>query len=253
MHGDLHLVGKVVEGTISRTADRWFLSLTKERSDSPTARQESPGCSARKTRGFGAGNALDRREGPGTESLCCRTANDPGRSQRFSRQREAAKVRAGLQPGQSIPKGMRIPWSKKRKKAQPRIARLHAQIRNIRVEGRDQLVTDWVERFDSIADRRFGEFRRPLEAKATLRGNTVVVNRWSPTRKTFSAGGYPVSKMPTRYGSGRVRWVRSTTTAVCAPRLIYGTWSRRAVQQVLWTLRRGGAMNQKGGTEFCPG
>jgi putative transposase len=39
--------------------------------------------------------------------------------QHFSRQMEAAKVRAGLKPGEPLPKGQRIPWPKNMVKAQP--------------------------------------------------------------------------------------------------------------------------------------
>jgi len=37
----LRFIGKVVEGTVSRTADRWFLSVTVEIPDPPSVRRES--------------------------------------------------------------------------------------------------------------------------------------------------------------------------------------------------------------------
>ncbi|MCY0864275.1 MAG: RNA-guided endonuclease TnpB family protein, partial [Sulfobacillus sp.] len=127
------------------------------------------------------------------------------------------KVRAGLQPGQPIPKGMHIPWSKNMQKTQRRIARLHARIAHIRANALHQLTTMLVERFDviaiedlnvagmlknhklarGIADMGFGEFRRQLEYKAGQRGKTViVVDRWYPSSKICADCGYKMPKMP---------------------------------------------------------
>ncbi|MCY0898027.1 MAG: hypothetical protein OWU33_03685, partial [Firmicutes bacterium] len=63
MHEPLRFVGKVVAGTISRTADRGFLSVTVEIPDPPVVRRENQAV-------VGVGDPLDRREGCGTESLC---------------------------------------------------------------------------------------------------------------------------------------------------------------------------------------
>ena len=41
MHEALRFVGKVLDGTISRTADRWFLRVTVEISDPPRIRREN--------------------------------------------------------------------------------------------------------------------------------------------------------------------------------------------------------------------
>ncbi|MCY0898026.1 MAG: RNA-guided endonuclease TnpB family protein [Firmicutes bacterium] len=138
-------------------------------------------------------------------------------SRHFSRQMEAAKVRAGLKPGEPIPKGMHIPWSENMRKTPRRIARLHARIANIRAHAWHPLTTDLVERFDviaiedlnvagmlknhplarAIADMGFGEFRRPLAYKAAQRGKTVViVSRWYPSSKTCASCGYTMPKMP---------------------------------------------------------
>ncbi len=138
-------------------------------------------------------------------------------SNQFNRQMEAAKVRAGLPPGEPIPKGMHIPWSENLQKTHRRIARLHAQMANIRANALHQLTTLLVERFDvmaiedlnvagmlknhplarAIADMGFGEFRRQLKYKAAQRGKTVVVvHRWYPSSKTCSSCGYQMPKMP---------------------------------------------------------
>lgn len=217
MHETVRFVGKVLEGTVSRTADRWFLSVTVEIPDPPGVHRENQamvgvdlGVSALATLSTG-----EKIIGP--QAYVAAQATLRRFQQHFSRQMEAAKVRAGLKPGQPIPKGMHIPWSKNMVKAQRRIARLHAQIANIRENALHQLTTMLVERFDviaiedlnvagmlknhklarAIADMGFGEFRRQLEYKAAQRGKTVVVaNRWYPSSKTCSQCGYKAAKMP---------------------------------------------------------
>jgi putative transposase len=151
-------------------------------------------------------------------------------SKQFSRQREAAKVRAGLQPGEPIPKGMHIPGSETMQKTPRRIARLHAQIANIRANALHPLTTMLLERFDvmaiedlnvagmlknhplarAIADRGVCEFRRQWEYKAAQRGKTVVVvNRGYSSSKTCSSCGYKVPKLPLS--------VRKWTRPDCGP------------------------------------
>ncbi len=41
MHEPLRFIGQVVEGTVSRVSDRWFLSVTVEIPDPPSVRRES--------------------------------------------------------------------------------------------------------------------------------------------------------------------------------------------------------------------
>ena len=217
MHEPLRFIGKVVEGTVSRTADRWFLSVTVELPDPPSVRRESQavvgvdlGVSALATLSTG-----EKIVGP--KAYADALTQLRRLSKQFSRQMEAAKVRAGLQPGQPIPKGMHVPWSKNMRKTQQGIARLHARIANIRADALHQLTTDLVQRFDviaiedlnvagmlknhplarAIADMGFGECRRQLAYKAAQRGKTVViVSRWYPSSKTCSSCGYKMPKMP---------------------------------------------------------
>jgi len=214
LHEPLRFIGKVVGCTVSRISDRWFLSVTVEIPDPPSVRRENQavvgvdlGVSALATLSTG-----EKIVGPKAYAAAL---TQLGRlSKPFSRQMEAAKVRAGLKPGEAIPKGMPIPWSKNMQKTQRRLARLHARIANIRANALHQWTTVLVERFDvmaiadlnvagmlknhkvarQIADMGFGEFRRQLEYQAAQRGKTViVVNRWYPSSKICSDSGY---KMP---------------------------------------------------------
>lgn len=151
MHEPLRFVGRVVAGTISRTADRWFLSVTVEMPDPPNIRRENQavvgvdlGVSALATLSTG-----EKVVGPQAYA----TAQKQLRrlSQQFRRQTEAANVRAGILPGEPIPKGMHIPWSQNMRKTQQRIARLHARIASLRANALHQLTTMLVERFDVMA------------------------------------------------------------------------------------------------------
>ena len=210
-------IGKVVHGTISRTADRWFLSVTVEIPDPPSVHRENQtvigvdlGVSALAT--LSTGETI-----MGPKAYAAALTQLRRLSKQFSRPMEAAKVRAGLQPGQPIPNGMHIPWSKNMVKTQRRIARLHARIANLRANAWHQLTTLLVERFDviaiedlnvaemlenhklarRIADMGLGEFRRQLEYKASQRGQAVVVvNRWYPSSKICSGCGDKMPKMP---------------------------------------------------------
>ncbi len=217
MHESLRFVGKVLDGTISWTADHWFLSVTVEMPDPPSIRRENQAVVGVDL-GISALATLSTGEKIGGPQAYAAAQKDLRRlSQQFSRQLEAAKVRAGLEPGQPIPKGMHLAWSKHMVKTQRRRARLHARVANIRADALHQLTTDLVEQFDVIAiedlnvagmlknhrlaramaDMSFGEFRRQLESKAAQRGKTVVVvNRWYPSSKICSACGYKMPKMP---------------------------------------------------------
>ncbi len=144
MHESLRFVGKVLDGTISRTADRWVVSVPIEIPDPPRIRRENQavvgvdlGVSALATLSTG-----EKVAGPKAYTTALKQLRRL--SKPFSRQMEAAKVRTGLKPGQPIPKGMHGPWCQTMRKTQRRIARLHARIANIRQEALHQLTTDLV-------------------------------------------------------------------------------------------------------------
>lgn len=101
--------------------------------------------------------------------------------------------------------------SKRWKKAMMRIARLHRKIANIRKDTLHKLTTYLAKSFDvigiedlnvsgmmanhklaaAVADMGFYEFRRQLEYKTKLYGSkAVVIGRWEPTSKTCHCCGW---------------------------------------------------------------
>ncbi len=111
MHESLRFVEKVLDGTISRTAERWFLSVTVEMPDPTSIHRESQavvgvdlGISALATLSIG-------EKIVGSKAYASALKQLRRLQQQFSRQMETAKVHAGLKPDQPIPKGTHIPWS----------------------------------------------------------------------------------------------------------------------------------------------
>lgn len=191
MRESLRFAGKVMSATISRVADRWFVSITVDTVDNshlPKAENQGAvgvdlGVSALAT--LSTGETID---GPKPHKALL------ARLQRLSR---------GLSRKQ---KG-----SANRKKAKGKLAKLHARIANIRSDALHQLTTHLTRRFHtigiedlnvrgmvknrhlarSIADMGFFELRRQLEYKAAMRGGQVVVaNRFYPSSKTCSGCGH---------------------------------------------------------------
>lgn len=132
VHKAVRFTGRVVEGTVSRTADRWLPGVASEMLALPVfTAQTKPGGGG--SRHFGTSHLIGSEKNAGPES--CATKRKRRRlSKQFSRQMDAAKVRAGLKPGQPISKGMCILWSKTMQKTQRCIAGLHARIAHFRAD-----------------------------------------------------------------------------------------------------------------------
>jgi putative transposase len=210
MREALRFVGKIMSATVSRVADKWFVSITVDTLDDlPLAKAENQGAVGVDL-GVSALATLSTGEPPiagpkaHKTSLC--------RLQRLSR---------GL--------SRKVKGSKNRHKAKMKLARLHARISNIRKDALHQLTTDLTRRFHTIgiedlnvrgmvknrhlsravSDMGFFEFRRQLEYKAAQRGGVVVVaDRWYPSSKTCSACGHKLETLPLS--------VRQWTCPACA-------------------------------------
>ncbi len=190
MREPLRFVGYSQSATVSRVADRWFVSLTV---DTPAVSHLPPA----ETQG-GVGVDL------GVSAFAALSTGE---------------VKVGPKPHKALLKRLRRlsrslsrkqKGSANRRKAKAKLARLHARSGNIRNDAQHKLTTDLTRRFHtigiedlnvrgmmanrhlarSIADMGFHECRRQLEYKAAMRGGVVIVaDRWFASSKTCSGCG----------------------------------------------------------------
>ena len=208
MREALRFVGKIMSATISRVADRWFVSITvdtKDNSHLPKAENQGVvgvdlGVSALATLSTGEVIA-----GPKPYKAL------------LDRLRRLSRSLSRKQKGSS-----------KRKKVKAKLAKLHARIAAIRSDALHKLTSDLTRRFHtigiedlnvrgmlknrhlarSIADMGFFELRRQLEYKTAMRGGQVVVaDRFYPSSKTCSECGHKLEELPLA--------VREWTCPVC--------------------------------------
>jgi len=177
MREEVRFEGKMLSATVSRRAQRWYVSIQVKVEEVPITRESQGvvgvdlGISHLATLSNG-----ERVEGPKPlrEALGCLRL----RSKAVSRKKKG---------------------SKNRLKAVMRLARQHARVSNVRSDCLHKLTSDLVKRFDvvviedlnvkgmvknrhlsrAISDMGFYEFRRQLEYKAKLYAAEVVVaDRW---------------------------------------------------------------------------
>lgn len=187
MRESLRLTGKILSATVSRRADKWFVSLTV---DVPTpifpATNEDQvvvGVDLGLTQ-FATLSTGKMIEGPKPHKA------------KLNRLKRLSKSLSRKQKG-----------SANRSKAKMKLARLHSQIKNIRHDAIHQFTTELTENFStiviedlnvkgmlrnrklsrSIADMGFYEFRRQLIYKAAMRNKKVIVaDRWFASSKLCS-------------------------------------------------------------------
>jgi putative transposase len=195
MRETLRLEGKILSATVSRVADRWFVSVTVEVAHQVPVRENQ------------AVGGVDL----GVKALA--TMSDGGAV-------EGPKaLRSNLKKLRRLSRSLsrKVKGSANRRKAKAKIARLHARISNIRKDGLHKLTTELVNRFAvigiedlnvkgmmangklsrAVADMGFHEFRRQLDYKAAMAGTRIVVaDRWFPSSKTCSDCGHVVPTLP---------------------------------------------------------
>lgn len=190
MRESLRFSGKIMSATISRVADRWYVSITVDVSDlSHLPKAENQGA---------VGVDL------GVSALATLSTGEVIKGQKALKQQLKKLQRLSRRLSRKK-KG-----SANRKKAQTKLARLYARISNIRKDALHKLTSELTTRYHtigienlnikgmvknrrlarSIADMGFFEFRRQLEYKADMRGGTVVIaDRWFPSSKLCSVCG----------------------------------------------------------------
>ena len=198
MRESLRFAGNVMSATVSRQADRWYVSITVDTLDESHLPQAENQGAVGVDLGVSALATLSTGESP-----------VPGPKSHKALLKRLQRLSRSLSRKQ---KG-----SANRRKAKARLARLHARIGNIRQDALHQLTTDLTRRFHtigiedlyvrgmlrnrhlarSIADMGFFEFRRQLQYKADMRGGIVVVaDRWFASSKTCSACGHKLDDLP---------------------------------------------------------
>jgi putative transposase len=180
--------GPLKRATVSREADRWFVSVLIETADPEPSRppQDVVGVDL------------------GVTTLATLSEGDPEPGPRphkvlLQRLRRTSRALSRKQRG-----------SQNRLKARKKLARLHARIANIRRDAAHKLTTRLAKTYRrigiedlnvrgmtrnrslarSIMDGGFGEIRRQLTYKTKMYGATLVVaDRWFPSSKTCSCCG----------------------------------------------------------------
>ena len=185
----LRFNGKIKSATVSRTADRWFVSLTVEVDHTPPVHETQVaggvdlGIKALAT--LSDGSTI---EGPKALRKNLKTLRR--RSRALSR---------------------KVKGSANRRKAARKLARLHARISNVRKDALHKATTEIVGRFDvigiedlnvrgmmangkiarAVADVGMFEFSRQITYKAEMAGVRIVVaSPWYPSSKTCSDCGH---------------------------------------------------------------
>lgn len=196
MREKLRFIGKIVSATISRIADRWFVSITVEIPDSPQIKPEQ-GSAVVVDLGITAMATLSTGEkilGPRPHTTL------------LSRLKRCARGLSRKKKG-----------SKNRAKAKIKLARLHARISNIRLYSIHKFTTKLTSSFGTIciedlsvktmvknrrmsrniADMGFHELRRQLEYKtARSQSRLVIADRFFPSTKTCSNCGHVLVELP---------------------------------------------------------
>ena len=211
MRETLRFTGKIMSATVSRVADRWFVSLTV---DTPDASHLPPA----ENQGSRSDTSLSAQGKDvvgvdlGVSALATLSTGEPpipGPKAHKALLDRLRRLSRGL--------SRKVKGSANRRKAKARLAKLHARIAAIRSDALHKLTTDLTRRFHtigiedlnvrgmmrnrhlarSIADMSFFEFRRQLAYKAAMRGGRVVVaDRWFASSKMCSACGHALETLP---------------------------------------------------------
>jgi len=187
MRESLRFQGKIVSATISRRANKWFVSITieipAESIKTANDNQVAVGIDLGITH-FATLSSGEKIAGPTPHKALLNRVKRLSRS--LSRKTKG---------------------SNNRHKAKLKLARLHARIANIRQDATHQLTTRLTENYShigiedlnikgmmknrclsrSIADMNFYEFRRQMEYKAKMRNKKLVIaDRWFASSKLCS-------------------------------------------------------------------
>lgn len=195
MAENVRFSGKIMSATVSRVADRWFVSITIDTEIQPKQAENQSAIGV----DLGVSSLATLSNGE-------RMAGAKPYSALLNRLKRLNRSLSRKTKG-----------SKNREKAKRKLARLHAKIKNIRQDHLHKLTTKLAQKYQAIAiedlnvkgmmknrrlarsvvDMGFFEFRRQLAYKVALRGGTLVVaDRWFASSKLCSCCGFKMEKMP---------------------------------------------------------
>jgi putative transposase len=192
---------RILSATVSRTAQRWFVSFTAEAERAVGGGHSRPGSAIGVDLGVKA--LLTGVDDAGDVI----TAEGPKPLKRALRKlRRASRSHSRKTPG-----------SASRRKAAARLARIHARIANIRGDALHKATTGLARRYETvvaedlnvagmtrnrklaraIADQGFGQARRMLAYKTTWQGGRLILaGRFYPSSKTCSGCGAVKTTLP---------------------------------------------------------
>ena len=212
MREALRLDGEILGATVSRRADRWYVAVQVEVSDSQFYQVRTGNdvtgvdLGLKAAAAFSSGEAI---QAPKPLKAALRRLRIRGR--RLSRKLEAAKIEAGYAPKAKLPKGSKLPVSNNRRKSAATLARLHARIAHVRADFVHKLTTRLCRENQAvviedlnvkgmmaneklaraISDVGFGKFRSQIEYKAKRYGTRLVMaDRWYPSSRLCSVCGW---------------------------------------------------------------
>ena len=214
MRENIRFYGNIMSATISRTADKWFVSIqiAIEINPQPKAieNQEAVGVD------LGVADLAILSDGTkfsGSKPLKKSLKKLKRLSKSLSKKQRVEEVytdKNGVERKRKVP-------SKNYLKAKTKLARAHAKVANIRKNSLHKITTYIVQKYDiiciedlnvkgmmqnkklarAISDMGFYEFKRQLLYKAEMCGkNIVLADRWFPSSKTCSECGHKMEQMP---------------------------------------------------------
>lgn len=184
----LRFIGKIMSATVSRTANKWFISVIVDVGD------YSRSCVGDGAVGVDLGIKVAATLSTGEQIH----SPQPLKT-RLSKLKRLQRQHSRKQKG-----------SKNRQKAQRKVAKCYAKVANVRNDFLHKLTTRLCRENQTvvieglnvsgmlknrslsraISDQGFGEFRRRLEYKSAIYGTRLVIaDRWYPSSKTCSGCG----------------------------------------------------------------
>lgn len=194
-------VARIRSATVSRTAQRWFVSFSVEVERDIPARHARPGTAV----GIDVGIKAQITAVDDTGQVLVFPGSKPLAAS-LRRLRRASRAHS-----------RKLPGSARRRRSAARIARIHARIANVRIDATHKATSLLSRQYETIVvedlniagltrnrrvaraliDQGLGQAHRLLSYKSAWNGGLLVTaDRWYPSSKTCSACGAAKAKLP---------------------------------------------------------